>query len=529
MSDFEENVLLGLKSCVGEGASREKICSPLAENAHREGGLQDLALQGEKNPLRLGVAVSGGADSVSLLISLCHILSPLGLTLEVITINHNIRPKEETAGDAFFVQSLCQKLNGDGYRVNCSVVELPPGAVADLVKNRKSGVEEAARFLRYQAFDRFILEKNLDFLCLAHNQNDQIETMLMRFLQGASVEALGGIARARGKYIRPLLGIKRSEIEDYLTGQNISWRTDKTNFDAQYLRNKIRLKLLPFLEENFPGFQSALLKGSERYFCDGDFIRKSVEDFPLAVKNDCVQISLSDFNGLAQSQKIRVILRAGNLLGEEGRIPYQFIKDFLKGLDDCLGRKNSRGQERSLGAGNCLGSGREKSLGAGNHLGGENPRGLENHLGRGFRKVFGQLEISYEKSSIFVKKFCKSQTDLVFFDIIEESGLFQFPFGQLIVYESECQGEKSLSLCINGQVLPLKLHFPFIVRSPRLGDEIESADGKMKSLSDIFNDWKVSDADKNLLPVIQNLDCSEQKIVCLAGSFLGYKDWIVKL
>ncbi len=475
MSDFEKNVLLGLKTCIGEGlALREKSCPPLAGISHRE-----------ENLPRLGAAVSGGADSVSLLISLCHILSPLGLCLEVITINHNIRPKEETAGDALFVQSLCQKLNADGYRVNCSVVELPLGAVADLAKNRKSGVEEAARFLRYQAFDRFILEKNLDFLCLAHNQNDQIETMLMRFLQGASVEALGGIARARGKYIRPLLGIKRSEIEDYLTGQNISWRTDKTNFDAQYLRNKIRLKLLPFLEENFPGFQSALLKGSERYFCDGDFIKKSVEDFPLVIKNDCVQISLSDFNGLAQSQKIRVILRAGNLLGEERRIPYQFIKDFLKGLGNCQGQA--------------------------------------------FRKVFGQLEISYEKSSIFVKKFCKSQTDLVFFDIIEESGLFEFPFGQLIVYESECQGEKSLSLCINGQDLPLKLHFPFIVRSPRLGDEIESADGKMKSLSDIFNDWKISDADKNLLPVIQNLDCAEQKIVCLAGSFLGYKDWIVKL
>ena len=172
----------------------------------------------------VGVAVSGGADSIALLLVMSEIVSPL----YVITVNHNIRPAEESGGDAEYVMSLCQRLEKDsGLKICCKLAELKPGAVAAEAEKRGRGSEDAARSLRYDAFEKYICHNQLDCLCLAHNRNDQLETILMRFLQGASFDSAAGIKARRGPYIRPLLNISRSEIESYLTGQGISWRTDR--------------------------------------------------------------------------------------------------------------------------------------------------------------------------------------------------------------------------------------------------------------------------------------------------------------
>ncbi len=144
---------------------------------------------------RVGVAVSGGADSVALLVSLVEILGKKNIF--VITVNHNIRPSEESKADADFVFELCKKIG-----VFCKIAEIERGIVLQTAKIRGGGTEEAARFLRYLEFEKFLKEKSLDFLCLAHTQNDQIETLLMRFLQGSS--QLSGIARRRGAFCRPL-------------------------------------------------------------------------------------------------------------------------------------------------------------------------------------------------------------------------------------------------------------------------------------------------------------------------------------
>ena len=95
------------------------------------------------------------------------------------------------------------------------------------------------------------VNENVSCVCLAHNLNDNIETVLMRFLQGSSFEGLSGIKFVREKFVRPLLNISRLDIENYLKLQNIKWQTDKTNYDNKYLRNKIRLDLIPFLDVTF--------------------------------------------------------------------------------------------------------------------------------------------------------------------------------------------------------------------------------------------------------------------------------------
>ena len=145
----------------------------------------------------LGAAVSGGADSVSLLCALAKIKEgleggskkelpeagqkakgrPFFPKIVCVTVDHSIRPEEESSGDAAFVKSLCQKLG-----VECAVKKIERGAVERLAAQRGKGVEEAARFLRYQKFEGFAKESGAQFICLAHNQNDALETLLMRFL-----------------------------------------------------------------------------------------------------------------------------------------------------------------------------------------------------------------------------------------------------------------------------------------------------------------------------------------------------------
>ena len=126
---------------------------------------------------RLGMAVSGGADSIAMLTSIFYICRKIGTKLFVITVNHRIRSEQDSGGDAEFVLQYCRNLG-----VACTVHALQDGEVFKTAQIRKGGIEEAARFLRYQAFEKFIIEKEIDFLCLAHNQNDNLETILMRFL-----------------------------------------------------------------------------------------------------------------------------------------------------------------------------------------------------------------------------------------------------------------------------------------------------------------------------------------------------------
>ena len=152
------------------------------------------------------------------------------------------------------------------------VCELEKGQVAALADKKSIGIEAAARELRYEAFENFIVQKDLKCLCLAHNKNDQLETLLMRFLQGAGTQSRSGIPQVRGKYVRPLLNIERAQIEEYLTQKNISWRNDSTNSDTSYLRNRIRSDLVPVLNEKFSGWDKAVLTGAQKAADDAEVL-----------------------------------------------------------------------------------------------------------------------------------------------------------------------------------------------------------------------------------------------------------------
>ncbi|NBH13842.1 tRNA lysidine(34) synthetase TilS [Lachnospiraceae bacterium] len=189
-------------------------------------------------------AVSGGADSLCLLLTLLELRKELEISLCAVHVEHGIRGKESLE-DAEFVEKLCR-----GRQVPCKVYHCNAGEYASA---KKLSLEEGARALRYQFFERAAGEFGADKIAVAHNQNDCAETMLFHLARGTGLKGLRGIPLVREKIIRPLMCVTRQEIEAYLVEKKQTYCTDLTNGETVYTRNKIRRQVLPALCEINPG------------------------------------------------------------------------------------------------------------------------------------------------------------------------------------------------------------------------------------------------------------------------------------
>lgn len=208
--------------------------------------------------MRLGVGVSGGADSVALLCALNERKAELGLVLHVAHLHHGLRG-EEADGDLEFVRSLSKDL---GLEFDSAQVD-----VAAEVERTGETVEEVARRLRYEWFQQLITAKRLDAVATAHTRDDQAETVLGKLLRGAWTEGLAGIhplvAAAGGAILRPLLAVTRTEVEAYLQSLGQRWREDASNRSMAYTRNRIRHELLPELKKWNPKLKEKLAQMAE--------------------------------------------------------------------------------------------------------------------------------------------------------------------------------------------------------------------------------------------------------------------------
>lgn len=187
---------------------------------------------------KIVIGVSGGPDSVCLLDVLVKIKEKLSLELHIVHVNYGLRGKSSEK-DEELVQNLAQK-----YQIGLSVLGVE--------KLKKSEIaEEKLRNIRYDFFEKVRKELGFDWIAVAHNRDDQVETFLMRVIRGSGLKGLSCMKYKNGKIIRPLLGISRREILEYLKGNKLKSREDKTNKENLFFRNKIRNKLIPYLENNF--------------------------------------------------------------------------------------------------------------------------------------------------------------------------------------------------------------------------------------------------------------------------------------
>jgi len=191
---------------------------------------------------RVGVAVSGGADSVGLLLLLAELRKELGIVLSVVHFNHKLRGKDSDA-DEKFAARLAEK---HGLAFHAGRAD-----IAAKAKSRKANLEDTARRARYDFFARLVSDGRVDKVAVAHTADDQAETVLAHILRGTGLAGLGGIHPAVGHVVRPLLGVRRAELRAYLRSKKQTWREDATNRDTTRMRARIRKKLMPVLEKQF--------------------------------------------------------------------------------------------------------------------------------------------------------------------------------------------------------------------------------------------------------------------------------------
>jgi len=191
---------------------------------------------------RVGVAVSGGADSVALLLLLLELREKLGIVISVVHFNHKLRGKASDADEAF-VAKLAAK---HGLEFHSAAAD-----VAQKAKKERANLEDAARRARYDYFRSLVESGVCGRIAVAHTADDQAETVLAHLLRGTGLAGLGGIHSVAGPVIRPLLSVRRSELRGFLGARKQTWREDATNRDTKRMRARIRRKLLPLLEKHF--------------------------------------------------------------------------------------------------------------------------------------------------------------------------------------------------------------------------------------------------------------------------------------
>lgn len=262
----------------------------------------------------MAIAVSGGPDSVALL----HVLHALQgedifCISAVIYINHGLRPKEAEQEEAL-VRSLCLTLE-----MPFIAKEVPVHAYA---RSNRLSLEHAARELRYRALRQIAADCGGDVICVAHTADDQAEEILIRLLRGSGRKGLSGMRAREGDIVRPLLRVDKKRILQYLRDKHISYSIDSSNRDMRFLRNRVRHRLIPYLERNFErGVRRALCKTADSLADD----EKLLEELTDKSFDDVVHIP----TGNDEETGLRMELDRGKFRDLPGALQRRVIEKLL--------------------------------------------------------------------------------------------------------------------------------------------------------------------------------------------------------
>ncbi len=392
------------------------------------------------------IGVSGGADSVCLAHVMNCIKEEYDLHIILVHVNHQLRGADADRDEAY-VMSLGEKYDCD--------VRIFSYDVAKLAKERGLTLEETGRELRYEAFYKTAGERGK--IAVAHNINDNCETMLMRFFRGTGIKGLGGINPIRDNIIRPLIEISRAEIEGYCLENKLEYYTDYTNNIDIYTRNKIRLKLIPFIEKELnPNIVNTLYRTSEIMAAEDKYLSEAAQK----AYNECeVSPKRIDVERLKAYDPViqRRIIRLGfvDFSADLHDISYSNVENVLS-----LAEKES---------------------------------GRTIELPHGLRAV-------REQSTIY---FCRSEERKPFFyEINKDEKKYCKELGAYILLtDKKCEKNAKLLYTISFDYDKIKL--PLALRSRKAGDKIYIAGiGGSKSLKKLFIDSKVPMVERDGIPIL---------------------------
>ncbi|WP_231459104.1 MULTISPECIES: tRNA lysidine(34) synthetase TilS [unclassified Pedobacter] len=269
------------------------------------------------------LAVSGGKDSILML----HLFKALGVNIGVAHCNFNLRADEATR-DEHFVKMLSASLN-----LSFHLTQFDTKKYA---AEHKISTQMAARELRYQWFEEIRVQHGYDYIALAQHQNDAVETVLINLVRGTGISGLHGILPKRDKLIRPLLFLTRAEINALVDEHDISFVEDSSNLSTNYTRNKIRLDVIPHLQQINPNLEHTFEQNINRFSQLEEFLILSVKRLSLQIvqhKKDGIYIAIKDIDALEPQ----------NLLLFELLKPYHFtdqvVADLISNLHKQSGLK----------------------------------------------------------------------------------------------------------------------------------------------------------------------------------------------
>lgn len=275
----------------------------------------------------IGVGVSGGVDSMSLLSFLNEHKHQLDIDVVAIHINHGIR--EESEAEARFVLQKCREL---GVRVYKFSIDAPK-----IAKEKRISIETAAREGRYGVFEALVKKDIVDKIALAHHQSDQAETILMHIFRGCGVAGARGMEPVRDKiYIRPMLPVSKEEINLYASTHNLEFVEDASNHDISYSRNYVRNVIMKDILKKWPNAIEAINNFATAVSEDDEYIKSNLDTNALLVDEKIVQMPCSYFYGSSAIYS-RIVFKALKFIGAKQDIEkkhIELIKDLATNLEN---------------------------------------------------------------------------------------------------------------------------------------------------------------------------------------------------
>jgi tRNA(Ile)-lysidine synthase len=412
------------------------------------------------------IALSGGPDSVTLLDIMDSISKELDISLVVAHFNHGLRDTEDEA-ETRLVRDISESMG-----LSIEIQKASHLTIND------SSIEEKAREARYRFLESVMEKHGAQKIAMGHNLNDQAETVLMRILRGSGPSGLAGIPPVRdGRIIRPLIGIKREEIMSYLKERELKYAIDSSNRDTKYLRNRIRIELLPMMLDYQPQLidqlsrLSNIIRDEDSYMESMalDWIKREVEEYTKGH----VSLQLSSFKVLPPPFRNRV---ARSLLKQIGsdlrRIEYDHIISVSNLVDS------------------------------------ENPQSIID-LPNGIivRKTYDRLSFVLGAEDAFQE----------YSFTIKAPGTFHLnTIGRTIKFEELEGGMDGIKDASNTRAYldATKIHFPLIIRNFRPGDRFVPLGMKgHKKVKDFFIDMKIPAMERSMAPILT----SEDTLVWICG------------
>ncbi|NOY09170.1 MAG: tRNA lysidine(34) synthetase TilS [Spirochaetes bacterium] len=420
---------------------------------------------------RLLVGFSGGPDSTFLLYLLSKLKQDWNFELFAAYIDHGMRSKTELREETRFVKSFSGEMGVPLYIERIPEGDIRKGSAAEGIS-----VEEYARNRRYSLFKGLALKVKASRIVLGHNYDDQIETIIMRFFQGSNFSGLSGIPEKRDIIIRPLINFSKSEILGYLKEHNIPFSVDSTNLKTDYLRNKVRHKLMPVISEVFPGYDTGIQVFSEKMKVLKEFSENEIlHNKNIKICNAGYKIDGSWFVGLPGFLRIEIVYYLFDKMMSSDkifhkRIPYRFLRILLD--KDMI-------QKRKIII-----------------------KGYGFKLSWKKRSLFWERDVVYDRKKgyfIVIKKNIVYDIDFLHFSITLSEDIGNTVCDEVLHVDSECLNE------------------PVILRSWKDGDKIKVRRGA-RLIKKIFQELKIPEFKRDLIPLIT--DREGIKLI-LAGP-LGY-------